>query len=581
MPTLFLAFANNDKKPLPSLRDEDSRVNGVLNDRKLKSDFMVHCDQFATTESMIRGLRTFKDDIELFLYSGHAGNNILGLEDGVAEAEGIAALLGHCPNLKLVILNGCSTSGQIESLFQKNVPIVIATSSSVDDKRATQFSIAFFEELALKRTSIRSAFESAIAAAQVTGEIKYEIRSRLIGYPDMPQTPLWGLYYQSEQSNLIDTWRLPEKPMDTNPNQYINASIDLISKNYQPFLQTQDKESSGQNVILNYLPHSISEPIRKLLAPSIASEQQFYDRPSKERFQMLLYAYRSIIAFVAFVSVSQLWEHKRLSDSVLNTDGIQEMLKNWLKNDYEGEDKRSLLSFLKELLSFMSANKIPHFLKELETVMTELNRSENRESIDYLEKLIAENPKSDLSYLCEETEKHLAIVLYQFGFLIHYGLTSVKDIKVLFYQHDETPNFEHKMVKLQRASSSLEDHLDKNKTHHKTSTILLRRLDDTARSLYLSPFFIDENAYLPAPKAKLCFFIAYDTTNKRFYFRHVSANLLNKITPIEEKKITAIDRIKMAKETTPTNQNDNYFLLIYEQFSAFCKDMFNKTLEEL
>ena len=110
MPTLFLAFANDDKNHLNTLRDEDKGVNASLNERKSRGDFMVHSEQFATTDSIIKGLRDFKETIEVFLFSGHAGRDVLALEDGEAYADGIAALLGRCPNLKLVILNGCSTS---------------------------------------------------------------------------------------------------------------------------------------------------------------------------------------------------------------------------------------------------------------------------------------------------------------------------------------------------------------------------------------------------------------------------------------------------------------------------------------
>lgn len=574
MPTLFLAFANSERIYLNTLRDEDAKVNGLLNERKLHGDFIVHSEQFATTAKVISGLRQFKEDIVLFLYSGHAGRDSLELEDGEVNADGIAALLSRCPNLKLVILNGCSTASQVEALLKNNVPVVIATSAPVDDQRATQFSITFFEEISQKRQSIRTAFDAAIASAKVFGQIDFDIRSRGISFPEQKEKPLWGLYYQDTKADLIDSWRLPQKQMETNSNQYINNAIDGIFEVYERELKSQGEESRGQDVILKRLPYSISEPIRKLLAPSDNSGQLFYDRPSHDRFQMLLYAYRSIIAFVTYVSMAQLWEQKRMPDNALDTEGVHEILKMWLNSDFQNDNRRSLLPLFRQLVSFLSKNKISHFLKELEEVLLELNNPETRESVDFLEKQVVDNPQSNLEYLCDETEQHLAVVLYQFGFLIHYGLTSVKDINVLFYQHSHEPDFEHKIVKLQQALTNLEDRTESEKKYYKTATILLRRVDDKSQFLYLSPFFIDENAYTKFPKAKLCFFVAYDAMNKRFHFRHVSKP--DDIIRIEKKKVNIMAKIK-----GDTDQNDNYFPLINGQFSAFCKDMFGKTLEEL
>jgi len=78
-------------------------VNKRLNERKLEEDFIVHTLPFASTESIINDLRQFHEDIEVFLYSGHAAKDSLALEGGEAFAEGIAALLGRCPRLQLVI----------------------------------------------------------------------------------------------------------------------------------------------------------------------------------------------------------------------------------------------------------------------------------------------------------------------------------------------------------------------------------------------------------------------------------------------------------------------------------------------
>ncbi|MEM6321726.1 MAG: CHAT domain-containing protein [Bacteroidota bacterium] len=577
MPTIFLAFANSDKNPLLTLRKEDRQVNHLLNDRKLRGDFIVHNNQFATSEQIINDLRQFKEELVTFLFSGHAGRDSLLLEDGTAEAEGIAALLGRCPNLKLVILNGCSTYGQVTTLLEKGIPIVIATSAPVDDERATQFSITFFEELAVQNNSIKDAFNAALAAAQVKGRINREIKRRDVILRSKLTTnkALWGLYYQETHTDLLDSWRLPKKPFVSKANEYIQAAIEGIYENYEQDLNSQGEATRKQDIILKRLPYSISEPIRKLLAPSDQSGQLFYDQPSSDRFRMLLYAYRSIIAFLVYVLVAQLWERKRNPTNTFSTSSLITFLKDWLSQDYNTQTKSSLLPLLKQLIDFFESNQLPFFLEELGDAMNKLSQSaEIKESFDFLEERITKNPQANLDDLCDVTEQHLAVILYQFGFLIHYGLTSIKGINVLFYQHNVKPNFKHKIVKLQQALTSLEDRTTIEENHHKTATILLQRLDSKSKYLYLSPFFIDENAYTNTPKAKLCAFISYDTGTKRFYFRHVSKP--DDLITLENKPISPLARIKKGKI-----EEDNYYPLINGQFSAFCQAVLGETLDEL
>jgi len=581
MPTLFLTAANSEAQPLPTLKQEFEEVNNLLNERKLKKDFIVHSLPFANTENIINDLRKFKDDIVLFTFSGHAEKDRLELEGGAAEAGGIAALLGRCPNLKLVLLNGCSTGGQVDALLEKGIPMVIATSAPVDDFRATQFSITFFEELAVKRATVKNAFDAAIDAAKVKGTIVSEIKNRGAGFSasEKEDIPLWGLYYQDDQENLVN-WTLPENKTEVSTaNEFIQNALEGIYEEFKIPLKEQGETDNARDVILKRLPYSISEPIRKLLAPRDNSEQLFFDRPSGERFRMLIYAYRSITAFVSFVLLAQLWELKRNEETVdpgADTARIVELLKIWIKSDYQKNMSTSPLPLLKELLVFFKQKNISFFLKELAEVANELMDADGEmvDSVSYLEKQITDNPKANLSFLCEDTEQHLAVLLYKFGFLVHYGLTSIKDINVLYYPQDDQPDFEHQIVKLQQALTNLEDRTESNPEHHKTATILLRRIDDKTRYLYLSPFFIDENAYTKTPKAKLCSFVAYDAQKKQFRFRHVSKP--DDLILIEKKKISALARIKGNIDT-----QDHYFSLINGQFSAFCQAVLGKSIDQI
>jgi hypothetical protein len=81
----------------------------------------------------------------------------LQLEDTVARGVGIAQLLGRCPNLKLVFLNGCSTLQHIRLLVAQNVKAaIIATSTPIEDQAASAFALTFYRALANQHSMAES-----------------------------------------------------------------------------------------------------------------------------------------------------------------------------------------------------------------------------------------------------------------------------------------------------------------------------------------------------------------------------------------------------------------------------------------
>ena len=307
MATLFLAYADSRTNPLPNLREEDEKVNTVLSERAGRGDYRVVREQFATRDNLVTQLPFYQDDIVLFSFSGHAGSDRLLFTDGDALSDGVAGVLRRCRNLKLVILNGCSTSEQVDKLFDAGVPMVIATTAPIGDQIAKQFAIKFFTELAQNRNSVKVAFNAGVDVAKIYGNVNGKIESRAIGTGQAANE--WVLYYQEAQSDLLDTWLLPVKQSDVKANIYLNNALKAI---FQAQIKDVSDSESSKDSVLKRLPFVISEPIRKLLSPDDGSGAVFYDTTSPARFRMLLYAYRSIINFTAYKLIGQLWNEKQL-----------------------------------------------------------------------------------------------------------------------------------------------------------------------------------------------------------------------------------------------------------------------------
>lgn len=124
MDVVFLAYANSKEHPLPALIEEEEQVYSALVNKALGGNFFIHRERYATPEKVNEYLGKFSDRLAVFLYSGHAGSTAVLLDDKEANAAGIALQLKQSVAngvLKLVVLNGCSTGGQVKALLEMGV----------------------------------------------------------------------------------------------------------------------------------------------------------------------------------------------------------------------------------------------------------------------------------------------------------------------------------------------------------------------------------------------------------------------------------------------------------------------------
>ncbi|MDX2134733.1 MAG: CHAT domain-containing protein [Saprospiraceae bacterium] len=579
MDILLLTFANSESDPLPKLREEDDKTHAVLRERTQQQDFRLEREQFATREKVINLLKAHRQDICLFWYSGHADYRLLQMEDGPANADGIAALLGQCPKLILVGLNGCSTLAQTDALLAAGVPMVIATSDPVDDDVATKFSIAFFTELAKNRRSVREAFESAVKEAQVYGKTTIKAQVRSAGREREPSEDgrYWELVVADKQESLLDSWRLPERKSDVPVNQHLRKALRLLFNTQHGDYNRAD---APLDTLLKSLPFTISEPLRNLLAPNDGTRQVFFDRPGPERRSMLLYAYRGIGNFLTYALWSRLWALRAAGKELQNLEPVWNDFRQWLcLNDIREDKRRSLFPVFQRLAWYYHQNGLELPLPELPEALKKMTDHRYQEAFDYLEARLQEpeiGREENWERLCEETEKRLAQVLHCFGFLFRYTLTSIKAIDVEFYMHLSAPIFVHKVVRLQAQTTPWDEQLEKYECYLKTASVLLRPVDNSRKEeLYLSPFLIDENAYLRTDKANPYFCMAWHPAQRSFIFRNISRPE-DDILTIQEPEPEDI-----FSETDGEDTGDNFFPLIYGQFNAFCETVFGKNLDEL
>ena len=591
MEFLFLAFANSEPEPLLLLKEEDEKVYGLLSRRAKEGHFSLHRDSTIDLPKLAEYLILLKDHLSVFLFSGHAGPEALSLVDDKANALGIAGLLGQCPKLKLVVLNGCSTEGQVERLLQlESQPVIIATNAPIEDRAATQFSISFFQTLSEEMGTVAEAFEAGLAAAKTVaakpGDI-VERRGIFQRASKDPRAPVWGIY---SPNDLFLQWRLPTfsdyaRTVDYVPNvhlvrELVNGLAPFsveVNEARKPFQNEwpDDTEITEEDTrtktfvlakkkILGALPHPISEQLRKLMVEEQAdSDHTFYDKLGHDRLKQISITYSTEIELVAFILLAQLWDAMEQVKSLHPAQ--RQAIQHFFQLDHEGRIAYEFLPLIETLRQVFSENGIECFLSDLDAALNE----ECIRAFTFMETLRrklqklgrAKLDKAEADQLCIVAEEKLAVILRQFGFFAQYVLVSIQNIDVIKYRHNPEPLFGHKLVKFEQLFTELAVEEERMSSYLDTCSVLLWKAQGEERHfLNLSPFIIDENAFdSKASLAKLYFFQRYQKDQDAYAFKHIYKPDDFPLVVTKQKQ----------------------FRVIKEQFEAFAGKVLNESMKAL
>lgn len=536
MEVLLLTFANSREHPLPTLAGEYAALNKILSPRVLRQHFLAWSVSHATLDDIGYYLTLFRDRLGLFLFSGHAGRDVLLTEDGASRAGGIAHLLGQCRNLKVVILNGCSTAGQVEALHAAGVPLVIATSAPVGDEIAAQFSARLFQALETG-LSIGEAFEQAIGEAQARRELKVD-RSAGRRPDSKPDEPLWGIQPHPDKPDATG-WKLPiqaARPADLRhePNEILLETL------YDTFAQTNprvhelheadasldERKEEIVAALLKALPAPISEHVRKLVAPSQPGAAASWDSTGPLRLAQLAQTYQISMDFLLYVLMAQLWENiLRKNTAWKPPAALLGEFRAFLQLDAAERrdcDYFSVLGLLREALE--GAGDAP-FVEEFTRLREDFMGNEDvKNACFFLETLRRQSDTAgalEMPELCARAEQSLALILGKLGFLGRYLLATVRNIDVLKFRHTGEAQFEHMVVKWHGTLGFYEKEYRRQPDFMDNRSVVLLRLGDGPGNsfLNLAPFILDENTFEAVPDTSLSklYFFAWRTPERLFY----------------------------------------------------------------
>ena len=540
MEAIYLAFANHQNERLDNLTREDREINEILSSRIQKQQLTVLRDSYTSIETMTGHLSRFRNDLRLFHYGGHAGSEVLILDQEKARSEGLAQLLGSCKSLQLVFLNGCSTKNQVKGLLDLGIPVVIATRCAIEDTSATQFAIEFYRAMD-QRQSIRESFQTAKAKLLTSQEKSIEFYDDLPVWGETADEDIpWGLYTSKDAAEALN-WKFPEtsqneiviKSGSDRPNvtastvndvlvQVLVQELSKYSKKLQLLKMMAEDEETRDDVdirefrgaIVDALPAPVAEQIRKLFAATPETQNTGIDSISMERLRQLIITYDSITLLIAYTLLSQLWDIKFQNPDLKIPDStIQEL------NTFFSLDDQSLRSYdharlIEELLLFFDQNQINYFIDELKTLKVAFAQKgtfyDSHQYLMAMKKRVFQNDPpigpDEIENICLETESHLANIFQHDGFFAKYKMTTIKNID-LIKRRNRKPKYKHYLVNLDNVTQGFIDANDEFEVFTDSrSVIFLKSKKDIQEYLNLTPFLIDENAYTGDAKTKLYYF---------------------------------------------------------------------------
>jgi|GEM_PF-6450615 len=553
---VFLAYSNSTTEQLNFLEAECKETEQIIESVPTSDALQVDSRFGVTREYIVDYLITYRERIIVFQFSGHADQDTLLFEDDATSPRGIVKLLAQCPKLKLVILNGCSTRQQVELIFReiKNAPVVISTSSAVEDKKAYQYALGFWKAFYTKDESIDQAHQSGLGMALSIKDGETIQATREIALNGVEKTevddPIWDI---SSIDDIDLEWALPKKlpHEEGEPNAILRERLfESFCLYKQEIAEEIDGETSievKETAILEALPLSISDQVRKLFARrsnrDVEEGHVFYNSYDHHRLRQLVKAYHTLIETITFIYLAQLWDvHPKAK---LGKEEILQELRTFFQLKKDEKKKYALVDLCYRIEAFFSENEIPSFLAEWRAASPTLADDQFfNESIHFMQEVARDLDTYDAVKVvrsCFRGERYLANIFSKLAFIINYRMISIQGIDLKKYRHLPEVAYFHNVIKLVARFRTMNEELKSELEHTEdpkfNDSVFIERISD-GRFLNLTPFIIDQNSFnRNAPLAKICHFALFDEKRKdhpSYVFNNIYATKKNDFLKLDE-----------------------------------------------
>jgi hypothetical protein len=159
---IILLIASNDKKEyLPDVWKEIDEIREILRPVCDHLHYELEVFPYTSISKLIDFINTNKDQLVLIHFAGHSSSTFLKLDQGEAYSLGLSKKLASCAKLKLLFLNGCNNTRQVQLFINAGVPAVLGTTQSIIDDVASLFSKNFYKALSEQGLNVSQALIQA------------------------------------------------------------------------------------------------------------------------------------------------------------------------------------------------------------------------------------------------------------------------------------------------------------------------------------------------------------------------------------------------------------------------------------
>ncbi len=508
MDVIFLTYANSHENFLPSLREESDAIYRALAPGAMKQHYLLHNDPLTSLDKIAEFLILYKERLMIYHFGGHADQKSLDLSGEIAHSKGIAHILGQCPKLKLAVLNGCSTQGQVEALLNNGVPIVIATSAPIEDAKAQKFASTFYQSLSNGMT-IMDAFEMAIGVVtSLAPDLEHQIARNLQFLDEEKDKAVWGFFYKEENRNLLN-FKLPTLTHYPVPSNY-TVNDNLINKLWESLKEVIGDRLTGiddemidpaeqRMAVINNYPAPVNEKLRLLMVP-LHGIQDSADKLGLARLNQMVQAYRILMDLLSFTLLAQLWETGLTKGSLEIPNEELQTFKEFLQRQPDNQQTFDYLNLIRSIWKIINLNGGNYFISELSKINEWIEKQGTfQEATFFLEALRLNiekgqiNPQEIVEY-CIRAEESLTEILCKLCFLAKYSIVTIQSIDVLKYRHAQEASFEHVIVILRNLLGGYHERKLKRPKFMDNRSIVLYN-HSTKEFLSLTPFIINKNAF--------------------------------------------------------------------------------------
>jgi hypothetical protein len=548
-PVVLLAFANDNDAYLQMIVKERKAIANALQDYDDRRYIKVVKEENTAVDDIFNVCTRYANRVAIFHYGGHASGTQLQLEAGgraqLANAVGLAQLLGQQQSLQLVFLNGCATEPQVQTLFACGVKAVIATAVPVNDQIATELAEHFYVALG-RGATIQSAFQSAKAVIAATHGTAREINEfRAIGSITAKEATAanlipWGLYVNpAVKGDDALKWTLPRvaehqviirgAPTAANVKTTVNVKLsatlfnalakhsDELGVMWEAYKRTGQQNRKVRSLIAESFPTPVGEQLRKLFAANTI------DVP---RLQQLVLTYETIAELFCFTVLSQLWNAKHENPALSLTPEQAAAVQRFSALAAEEQRTFDYVALTEIVAAVFHSNAISPFIDEIATLGDGAERENFDRACRFMQEMRAELAQGaisadEISSFCVQAEEHLGTVLSYLAFLVRYKVATIKQIEIVKSRH-KPAQYHHAYMVLEGPNTGMitENELVDDVFTDSKSVILLKNAEDAANYLSLSPFVVDQNALTGDLNSKL-FFYSHRDPASGYCFRFV------------------------------------------------------------